>query len=218
MTSRDDPEAGGSSPCLAHVLIGGHPVDPDTARDVARFRKAERARLMALREAVPLSDRAGMAHAIAARLDQIVPADSTVAVYWPIRHELDLRPWMTAMHGRGARVLLPVVVEKAAPLVFRQWTPLCRMERGIWNILVPADGATALPDVVVSPLLGVDREGYRLGNGGGYYDRTLAGMVPKPQVIGIGHDFAAMPTIFPMPWDIPMDTVILSDGSLRHRD
>lgn len=91
------------------------------------------------------------------------------------------------------------------------------MERGIWNIPVPASGRRAHPDIVVSPLLGVDKACFRLGNGGGYYDRTLAALDPQPQVIGVGFPDCRMPTIFPMPWDIAMDVVVLADGSIEHR-
>ena len=68
------------------------------------------------------------------------------------------------------------------------------------------------PDTVIVPLLGVDAAGYRLGNGGGYYDMTLAARDPRPRIIGAGHDFCPLPTIFPQPWDIPMEVVLLGDG------
>ena len=91
------------------------------------------------------------------------------------------------------------------------------MQRGVWNIPVPAEGAEMLPDVVVAPLVGVDRDGYRLGNGGGYYDRTLARLDPLPRVIGVGFPDCRVLTIYPMPWDIPMHSIVLADGSVRHR-
>ena len=209
----------GSPPCFVHELVAGQPVDADTWRDVTRFRRAERARLLALRQALPQERRAGQARIIAELLDDAVrPGPGMViAGYWPIRSELDLRPWMTSAHEKGARIALPVVVEKDRPLEFHAWAPRCAMARGLWNIPVPADGAALAPDVVVSPVLGVDGKGYRLGNGGGYYDRTLADLDPRPQVIGIGQDFARIATIFPMPWDIPMDRVILGDGSTWRR-
>lgn len=86
------------------------------------------------------------------------------------------------------------------------------MARGVWNIPVPAAPDPVTPDLVIVPLLGVDEAGYRLSNGGGYYDRTLAALAPRPRAIGVGHDFAALPTIFPQPWDIAMDLVLLGDG------
>ena len=218
MTTEDD--HGGTAPCFAADLVAGQPVDPQTRRDVSRFRKGERARLLALRQALPQADRQAQAARIAAALHQEIspgPGD-VIAVYWPIRSELDLRPWMAKAHAAGARIALPVVSKPGAPLSFHQWEPGAPMKRGFWNIPVPAEEREILPTEVVSPVVGVDAEGYRLGNGGGYYDRTLAALAVKPRVIGIGQHFALMKSIFPMPWDVPMDLVILGDGSLhRHK-
>lgn len=215
----DVDDSPGSSPCFAHELVGGRPVDPETARDVARFRKAERERLLTLRQAMPQDERAGQAEVIARQLDRVVQpgAGKVIAVYWPIRSELDLRGWMASVHETGARVVLPVVIEARQPLEFREWTPRCKMARGVWNIPVPESGARLTPDVVISPVLGVDSKGYRLGNGGGYYDRVLADLDPKPLIIGIGQNFTRLKTIFPMPWDVPMDMTVLGDGTVWHQ-
>lgn len=208
-----------SSPCFGHELVGGQPVDPETARDVARFRKAERERLIAERLAVPVAERSALAEEIAAVLDEVIaPGDGTiVSLYWPFRGELDLRGWMTRAHDRGARIALPVVVEKAHPLIFREWAPGCRMERGVWNIPIPADGAELTPNVVISPLVGT-ADCYRLGYGGGFYDRTLAAAAPRPLVIGVGHPAARIPTIYPQPFDIPMDVVVLGAQDVTRRN
>jgi 5-formyltetrahydrofolate cyclo-ligase len=212
----DDEDRSGEAPCLAHRLIGGHPVDPRTVRDVAVFRRAERARLYEMRRRLTVAERRATEEVVAAALGTLVPAGEgpVISVYWPIRGELDLRGWMAAAAGKGARIALPVVVEKDRPLEFRLWTPGARMIRGLWNIPIPAEGVAATPDIVVAPLLGVDGAGYRLGNGGGYYDRTLA-LLSTREVIGVGHDFARMDTIYPMPWDVPMTVVVLSDGTVR---
>ena len=212
-----DHDEAGTPPCFAHDLIGGQPVDAQTAREVARFRRAERERLLALRRALSQTELLRQAEVVATRLDDVVAPrpGQVISVYWPIRAEIDLRGWMRWARETGARVTLPVVVERAAPLIFREWTPGCPMERGIWNIPVPAQGEELTPDVVIAPLVGADAEGYRLGNGGGYYDRTLAEADPRPRRIGVGHDFVRMQTIFPMPWDIPMQSAILGDGSVE---
>lgn len=205
-----DEDTGGSPACFLHELVGGQPVDPETARDVARFRKAERARLIAARLALPIDTRTRMAEAICAELAPLIPEGAILGVYWPIKGELDLRPLMASAHARGVRVALPVVIEKARPLVFRPWLPHCRMTRGVWNIPVPDTEDSVIPTVVISPVVGT-ADNYRLGYGGGFYDRTLASFDPRPLVIGIGPSVAAIPTIFPQPWDIPMDRVILVD-------
>ena len=82
------------------------------------------------------------------------------------------------------------------------------MERGIWDIPVPARRDVVIPDLMLAPLVGFDRANYRLGYGGGYFDRTLAAMPRRPMVVGIGYDLGAQETIFPQPHDIPMDAVV----------
>lgn len=212
----DEDELPGSPVCFAQMLVDGHVVDPQTWKDVSVFRKAERARLYAARQAQAADERKAMAERISARLSEILGdvSDRTIAVYWPIRGELNLRPWMVEASGLGAQICLPVVIEKHQPVEFHRWSPECAMTKGIWNIPVPADAVPVVPDVVIVPLLGVDEKGYRLGNGGGYYDRTLARLPRELLTIGVGQTFAGMKTIFPMPWDIPMKQVVLGDGSV----
>ncbi|MCY0096033.1 5-formyltetrahydrofolate cyclo-ligase [Hoeflea ulvae] len=197
------------------MLVDGHVVDPQTWKDVSTFRKAERVRLYAARQKVSLEDRRQMAARISAQLTDILGevAGRSIAVYWPILGELNLHPWMVEASERGAQICLPVVVEKNQPVEFHRWSPDSAMVKGIWNIPVPADAEPVVPDVVIVPLLGVDEHGYRLGNGGGYYDRTLARLPDELLTIGVGHSFARMKTIFPMPWDIPMKMVVLGDGT-----
>ncbi|OOY26360.1 5-formyltetrahydrofolate cyclo-ligase [Thioclava sp. L04-15] len=210
----DDDATGGAPACFAHLLVDGHLVDPETARDVARFRRAERARLVAAR-ALSAEDRERATDRLIDGLDRIVSLDArlTVAVYWPIRGEPDLRGWMGKAHEAGAEILLPVVIERDAPLEFHTWSPACRMVRGAWNIPVPAAGELRTPDLVIVPLVGVDTTLHRLGNGGGYYDRTLARFEKKPRIVGVGFSACLLSTIYPMPWDVPMDEILLSDGT-----
>tara|TARA_R110002020_G_scaffold48286_10_gene137710 strand:- start:5767 stop:6429 length:663 start_codon:yes stop_codon:yes gene_type:complete len=216
MTHEDEEEQPGSTVCFAHMLVDGHVIDPQTWKDVSVFRKAERVRLYAARQKLALDERKAMAATISTRLTEVLGdvGGRTIAVYWPIRGELNLRDWMIAASEGGARICLPVVVEKNQPVVFHHWTPESRMTRGVWNIPVPVDAEVVVPDVVIVPLLGVDENGYRLGNGGGYYDRTLARLPEDLMIIGVGQPFARMKTIFPMPWDIPMKKVVLGDGSV----
>jgi 5-formyltetrahydrofolate cyclo-ligase len=193
MMEGDDENAGSASPpCFMHELHPAHSglvsSDPQAAVDVARWRKAERSRLIAERLAVPADIRSDASSRIAERLDQEVGdiGGRTVGIYWPFRGEPDLRGWGARAIGRGARLALPLVVGNGQPLQFRTWAPGEKLEKGVWNIPVPAGGETVLPDVVVAPLVGFDNAGYRLGYGGGFYDRTLAAMPKKPLTFGVG--------------------------------
>ncbi|MEZ5797668.1 MAG: 5-formyltetrahydrofolate cyclo-ligase [Paracoccaceae bacterium] len=222
MTRPQDPRDPASPPCLAHEIDPTYfdplAVDPQQARDVTRWRKAQRQVLLAERAALPVAERAAavdgiLPHLDAALLDRFGGVEGlVVSAWWPIKAELDLRPWLTALAARGARVALPVVLTQAHPLVFRPWTPGCRMERGFWNILVPADGPELVPDVALAPVVGWDAAGFRLGYGGGYFDRTLAALTPRRLAIGIGLQAAQVATIFPQPHDIAMDLIITEQG------
>jgi len=210
--TEDEPGEYASPACFLHE------VDPDYSgiayvgsRDnVIRWRKGERERLIARRLAIPAERRADSASRIAANLDRLLPdlAGCAVALYWPFRGEPDLRGWADAVIARGATCALPVVVENRAPLIFRSWRSDSPMVRGVWNIRVPADGAQIVPDIVIAPVVGFDPKGYRLGYGGGYYDRTLAARLRKPRVIGVGDSGAGIATIYPLPHDIPMDAIV----------
>ena len=214
-----DEEPGGSPPCFLHEIgTDGAPVDAQQASDVARWRKAERSRLIALRCALPAEDRALHTAAIVRELDAMISARSNeiVSVYWPIRGEPDLRSWMRAASLRGLRIALPVAVELGQLMTFREWRPDAAMARGLWKIPYPATGTEVAPTTVLAPLVGFDSTCYRLGYGGGFFDRTLAAMGRKPVVIGLGYPQLRIATIFPQRHDIPMDWIVTgSEPSLR---
>jgi len=214
-----DEEPGGSPPCFLHEIgPDGAPVDAQQASDVARWRKAERSRLIALRCALPAEDRALHTAAIVRELDAMISARSNeiVSVYWPIRGEPDLRSWMRAASLRGLRIALPVAVELGQLMTFREWRPDAAMARGLWKIPYPATGPEVSPTTVLAPLVGFDSTCYRLGYGGGFFDRTLAAMGRKPVVIGLGYPQLRIATIFPQRHDIPMDWIVTgSEPSLR---
>jgi 5,10-methenyltetrahydrofolate synthetase len=104
------------------------------------------------------------------------------------------------------------VIEKAKPLIFKSWKQGEKLDRGIWNIPIPAEGRQMLPDIVISPLVGFDPRLYRLGYGGGFFDRTLAAHPGKPLVIGVGYLSQHIATIHPQPHDIPMTRIITEKG------
>lgn len=226
MTQDDDtPRSYASPPCLAPQIDPTYfdplAVDPTQARDVARWRKAERLRLLEERAAMPVNARHEASEIIAVHLDKLL-ADRfpsveglVISAWWPIKAELNLRHWLTDLVARGAQVALPVVLTPATPLVFRPWTPDCHMVQGFWKIPVPADGPEVVPDVTLAPVVGWDDAGYRLGYGGGYFDRTLAAFNPRPFTIGVGLNAARLATIFPQPHDIAMDVIVTETGQHR---
>lgn len=219
--SRDDTHRYASPPCFMHELdADDEAVDPVQRADVARWRKAERERQLKLRWALSRDERERLDARIAAHLEDALGdvAGLTVAVYWPIRREPDLRGLIDRIIASGGRCALPVVVERGAPLAFRAWAPGERLERGIWNIPVPAAGAAVTPDVAIAPVVAFDAACYRLGNGGGYFDRTLAAMTARPRMLGAGYAHAAVPTIYPQPHDVPMDAVVTENGVQRRAE
>ncbi|MBS0388537.1 MAG: 5-formyltetrahydrofolate cyclo-ligase [Proteobacteria bacterium] len=185
-------------------------IDPHDAQAVQAWRKLERARLLAARTALAADYRAAQTRAIAAELDRRVASrtGTIVSVYWPIRGEPDLRPWMHAACERGLRIALPVAVALRQPLQFREWRPGAPMARGLWNIPHPADGPEVVPDVLLAPVVGFDAANYRLGYGGGFFDRTLAKLGGAPFVLGVGYPEAAIPTVHPQPHDIAMHAIV----------
>jgi 5-formyltetrahydrofolate cyclo-ligase len=156
--------------------------------------------------------------AITVRLEQALqalPGDRMIGFYWPFKGEYDPRALVRSLLKQGMQFALPVVVEKAQPLIFREWWPGMRMTPGIWDIPVPAEGNAVLPDTLLVPLLGFDEERYRLGYGGGYYDRTLAAIARRPLTIGVGFEMLRLTTIHPQSHDIPMDLIITEQQVAR---
>ncbi|EPY01873.1 5-formyltetrahydrofolate cyclo-ligase [Magnetospirillum fulvum] len=176
-------------------------------REALRLRRAE-------------SDRLGpaAAQAVAARADHLTVGEgSVVGGYWPLPGELDPRPLMEALAARGAALALPVVVAPDAPLAFRGWSSGDRLESGPHGTVHPTQAAPLLvPTLLLVPLLAFDAKGFRLGFGGGYYDRTLDALRRGGGVVAVGLAFAAQqsPALPSDPWDQPLDIVFTEEGLL----
>jgi len=206
-----------SPPCFMHELDrfyqldASHPKakDPQQDRDVARWRKGERERLILARLGLHTEQRAEQDRRIACHLDAILTAaPPVIGAYWPVSGEPDLRPWMAAAYARGARIALPAVTGVSNPMVFCEWRPDMPLKCGFGGRPSPAETAEVTPTVVIAPVVGFDRSGYRLGYGDGFLYRTLAALRPKPLLIGAGYSNALIPTIYPQPYDIPMDWIV----------
>lgn len=227
-----------SPPCLASELDPSYfdplAVDPQQAADVARWRKAQRKRLLDARRALSVEKRTAINARLIAALEPLLlewidgdvapnsgrheGCERVVSGYWPIKSEPDMRPMLRRLHADGLAIALPIVETKAAPLVFRRWTPETKMQKGDWNIPVPPpESEVLLPTIALAPLVGWDSQGFRLGYGGGYFDRTLAGLGKpdsgeRPLTIGIGLEDAQLPSIYPQPHDVRLDAIVTEEG------
>lgn len=145
------------------------------------------------------------------------PAGRIITGYMPIRTELDPLPAMTALHGQGARLAVPVIAGKGRPLDFREWVPGCALTEGPFGAMIPESGDWLTPDTLIVPLLGFDAACNRLGYGGGFYDRTLARLSALGPTRAIGFAFAAqeLPPLPVEPTDIALDAIVTEAGVIR---
>lgn len=138
-------------------------------------------------------------------------AGKVLSGYMAIETEIDPLPAMAAHRGP---VGVPVIVAKGQPLRFREWTPGAKMRVGPFRVLVPEEGTWVEPEVLIVPLLAWDRRGYRLGYGGGFYDRTLAALRARHKVLAVGFAFAAqeVPEVPTDPFDQRLDAMVTENG------
>jgi 5-formyltetrahydrofolate cyclo-ligase len=181
------------------------------------WRRAERQRLLALRTATAPDERRVLGQQIEARLRVLLQERPGIilGVYWPFQAEFDPRPLIDWLIAAGSAVALPVVVDKKGPLEYRAWRPGDKLIDGVWGIPTPERRRIVVPQAVLAPLVGFDRDCYRLGYGGGYFDRTLAALVPRPWAIGVGFELSRLETIYPQDFDIPMDLIVTEAGVRR---
>ena len=187
---------------------------------IAEWRRSERSRLLAARKDPDAAQYAAWAEKITALLVGHITAfaPKILGFYSPFGAEYDPMSVVGPHLDRGGQAALPVVVARGQPLEYRPWRPGVTMAPGKFSfgIAEPVEGPAVIPDLMLVPLLGFDDAGYRLGYGGGYFDRTLAALAPRPSAIGVGFELSQLETIHPQDFDIPMD-VIVTEASVRCR-
>lgn len=183
--------------------------------DKARMRAEALARRPALHEAQPDAGQRACRHFLSTIG---FPAGVDVSAYLPVNDEFDVMPFAATAHAFGHRVGMPVVTGKAKPLQFRQWTPETVLETGVLGIPIPpADADVIMPRLLLVPLMAFDARGYRLGYGGGFYDRTLARLrALKPIVsIGIAFDEQQVDAVPHVDYDERLDWILTPSGPLK---
>jgi 5-formyltetrahydrofolate cyclo-ligase len=156
----------------------------------------------------------GQGQAAAILADFLSPhAARPLAGYMAMRTEIDP---LEAMAAHAGPVGVPVITGAGLPLRFREWSPGCALIEGEFGARIPAEGAWLEPEVLIVPLLAWDRRGYRLGYGGGFYDRTLERLRSRHPTLAVGFAFAAqeVPEVPTEPVDQPLDAIITEEGVL----
>jgi 5,10-methenyltetrahydrofolate synthetase len=144
----------------------------------------------------------------------VARGERTIGAYWPIKGEFDALPalyrWSEADDRR--RIGLPVLDRGTKQLAFHVWYPGCPMEEDAYGIPKPKDTDRFDPQLLIVPCVGFGPRGLRLGYGGGFYDRTLASLVPRPVTVGIGYAHGFVPWLEPEPHDVPLDAMLTEEG------
>ena len=145
--------------------------------------------------------------------------ESSIGAYWPIKGEFDALPalfrWTEAEPDR--RIGLPVIDRDSRQLRFHVWYPGCPMEDDAFGIPKPKGTEAFEPGLLLVPLVGFGPQGVRLGYGGGFYDRTLAALSPRPYTVGVGYAHGYVPWLAPEPHDVPLDAILTEDGVFWQR-
>ena len=202
------------SKTILNSMTQANPDAHSEATNPANQRKALRSALLRARKSVAAEQRrlwdAQIAEALLHWLQQRQP--SSLAVYWPIQAEPDLRDWYPQITAMGIQLALPWVVGKNMPLKFLAWQHGDPMDLDEYGIPLPADKEKLIqPEMLLVPCVGFNQQAYRLGYGGGFYDRTLAGM---PEAIAVGIAYAQAAAEFAAePHDLPLQ-MILTESAL----
>ena len=188
--------------------------------DTSDAKKRLRAELLQVRQNLP--DRQARVDALqrVLRIWLVGRTDTVIGAYWPIKGEFDALPALHRWKEDGElqgnsqrlRIGLPVVNKEHKTLTFHAWYPGCPMEEDAFGIPKPKDTELVVPTLLFVPCVGYGAGGYRLGYGGGFYDRTLATLQPKPFTVGLGFTNAYVDDLEPEPHDQPLDAILNDNG------
>jgi len=185
------------------------PPDPGAA-DGAKAKALLRADLRARREAFVAANQPALRPT--PELLALLQPGAVVAAYWPIGSEADPRPLIDAAIARGSTIALPRIERRDQPMRFLAWRPGDPLERGQFGLSQPvATAPECAPDVILTPLLGVDAALNRIGYGAGYYDRAFAAF-PGARRIGIAWSAQQVPFVPVDPWDVPLHALLTEQG------
>jgi 5-formyltetrahydrofolate cyclo-ligase len=195
---------------------------------ITQEKAALRAHMRAWREGLPGAAKVRAAEAVAeqgaglvAGLRRQVGLDDgqgVVSGFASLPEELNVWPLLRRLHREGFRLALPVMQGKLKPLLFRAWAPGDAMVKAVWGIPEPKAGKAVLePDILLVPLLAFDAEGRRLGYGGGFYDRTLAGLRARKSItaVGLAYDEQRVDAVPHLDYDQRLDWVLTPSGPIR---
>ncbi len=189
--------------------------EPPASPADSAFRAALRRERLAARAALPAAEHAALSLRLAGHLHAAFDAlpPGRIGFCAAFRGEFDALPVIRRLLAAGWEACMPVAEQPEAPLVFRTWTPQTVMANDRFGIAVPqAAPLSPPPGLLLLPLVAFDAAGFRLGYGGGYFDRTLAATVPRPLAVGIGFELARTGSVRPQPHDIPCDAIVTENG------
>lgn len=186
--------------------------------EVAAAKLEMRLRMRQVRAAIPAAQRREAAELVCRSLPSVLDAaGAVISSYRPIGDELDPGPLEATVAARGHAITLPVMRGRDRPLVFRLWRPGDAMVERAWGIREPTEAAPeAEPDIVIVPLLAFDAAGFRLGYGGGFYDRTLAWLRSRRAVVAVGLAFSEqqVDAVPHLDYDQPLDLILTPAGPI----
>jgi len=187
---------------------------PMPSLEPSRDKKTLRRQLQAERQSLIDRHQRAMHLQEVLRVWLMARSDKAIGAYWPIKGEFDALPalfrWTEADEERC--IGLPVIDKLTKQLSFQMWFPGCEMEEDAYGIPKPKDTPVFHPTLLLVPCVGYGDGGVRLGYGGGFYDRTLASLQPRPYTVGLAYTFGYVPWLQAEPHDMPLDAVLNEDG------